>query len=391
MLFFVFLGALLKGWFNYYGTTFDYVNEVVTIQHDIRQRVLKTSIGETVSQVSRKPFFKPSVLCVQDPFELSHNLTQNVSEETLREFIQACQEAYTVLSNNSEQTKDGCATKTSSFIELFSVPVCANQRAKKSYFSFTIPYVSNSAFPHTPLEQTCRFITDILNNKLQMVCELCPDKAREETTPNQDQSHGLESLPGKNETGDNNSMCVDEDFSLITSRKRPHEEESTSDLGVKRMKSDHEGGNATFSFVCKSLQITWQNRRRLRRLQTANEDTMSTNSSEGCRSVETEETSSLDGVETTQNMEQNSEQVLQNVAHTSHTSRMEVSSPTFNTNVSVPVMEFKLTISDNEDSNLSPHQKCNVVLTHLGGSLQHFANFYAFFKKFVVQNLVESV
>ena len=42
------------------------------------------------------------------------------------------------------------------------------------------------------------------------------------------------------------------------------------------------------------------------------------------------------------------------------------------------MIEFKLTISELTDRGLSPsaHQQCNVVLTHSGGSLQHFANFY---------------
>ena len=346
--------------------------------------MLKASIEESVSQVSVKPTFKPSVFCVQDPFELSHNLTQNVSEETLRSFIQSCQEAYTVLSNSSEENKDGSViTKPSAFIELFSVPVGANQRAKKSYFSFTIPYLSTTTLPHTPLEQMCKFITNLLNNKLQIICEFYPNPATDD--PNQSQKLG--SLPTENEVADN-SMCVDEeDVSLVTSRKRPHEEESFT---VKRIKRDHESGNTTFCFLCKSLQVTWQNRRRQRRLQSANED--SKNSAEGSRSVETKEMNIL-GNETVQNRDQNPEQLSQNFTENSPTSasRMEVSSPAFETNDDIPVMEFKLTISDDKGSNSSADKQCNVVLTHLRGSLQHFANFYAFFKKFVVQSLTEFV
>ena len=348
---------------------------------------MKASVEESVSQASvTSTIFKPSALCVQDPFELSHNLTQNVSVETLRSFIQSCREAYAILSSNSEQTKDGCVTKSSAFIELFSVPADANERPRKSYYSFTIPYVSSVTVPYTSLEQTCKFITDLLNNKLQIMCEFQPDKQTDECMPTQEQT-------SENEIGDN-SMCIDEDaatnedFSL-TSRKRPHAEESSNDLGVKRIKSNYESGNTTFTFLCKATQITWQNRRRQRRLQTANDDVVNSSGSCGHESIETEETDSL-GHETIRSTEQNRQLFLQNVRD-SKISGMEVSSPSFNTSIGLPLMEFKLTINEHIDkeSNLNAQEQCNIMLTHLRGSLQHFAKFYAFFKKFVVQNVTE--
>lgn len=398
-----FVGTLLKDWFHYYGTSFDYVNEVITIQHDINQRVLKASIEESVSQVSVKStIFRPSALCVQDPFELSHNLTQNVTVETLQSFVQSCREAHTILSNNSEQTVDGCVTKTSAFIELFTLPADTNQRSRKSFYSFTIPYVKSATIPYTPLQQTCKFIADLLNNELQIICEFQADKRADECMPTENVISNVESLTGENEIGDD-SMCVDEDVSIneefsLVSRKRPHDGESSNDLGVKRMKSNNESGNTTFTFLCKGTQITWENRRRQRRIHTANDDAVNNTEHCGHESAVTNEANSL-GEEITQSREQNQQSFLQNVPDKSNTStsRMEVSSPDINTDIGhttfsvLPVIEFKLTISELTDKGSSPsaHQQCNVVLTHSGGSLQHFANFYAFFKKFVVHNVAD--
>ena len=116
----------MNSWFNYYAT-FDYENGVITIQHGIDQRVLKipqSSVNATV--------FKLSAVCVQDPLELSHNLTQHVSGETLRIFIQSCREAHKNLSSNSQLTTDGRMTRASGFIELFLLPADSNQKVSKS-------------------------------------------------------------------------------------------------------------------------------------------------------------------------------------------------------------------------------------------------------------------
>ena len=371
-----FPGTLLEDWFLYYGTTFDYVNEVIAIQRDINERVVKPGIEEGISQVSVKyAMFKPSVLCVQDPLELSHNLTQNVSEETLEIFIKSCRKAYTLLSNQSEQTKDSCVT--SAFVELFTIPVETKQKSRKSSYVFTIPYVKSITFSHTLLHQTAKFITDLLNRQLQMTCEFQPGTDESTPTENATPKHEIST---ESETHDD-SMCVDEDTAIdnkdfvLTSRKRPHEEQHFKDLPAKRIKINSQSESTSLTYLCRAKQVTWQNRRRLRRLQTANH--------ESCRRDNAEtEVADSHGDESTHT-------ILQNVPDqlSASTSCMEMSHNT----AGVSVLEFKLTISEqsNQGTSLSANPQCNVVLTHLGGLLQHFANFFAFFKKFVVQNITD--
>ena len=65
------------------------------------------------------------------------------------------------------------------------------------------------------------------------------------------------------------------------------------------MKSNNESGNTAFTFLCKATQITWKNRRRQRRIHTANDDAVNNTEYCGHESAVTKETNSL-GEETTQ-------------------------------------------------------------------------------------------
>ena len=384
----------MKDFFHYYGTSYDYVNEVITIQHEIRQCILKASFESNLSQVSVKsPIFKTSALCVQDPFELSHNLTQNVSTETLGIFTQCCREAYTILSNNPNQP--------SAFAELFTMPNEAKHRAQKSCYSFTIPYVKKTNFPFTRLQQTCKFIVELLSNLLQISCEVQPVKEEIDSTLNEKTALKLESFTCHNESGED-SMCVDgdtssdEEFSLA-SRKRSYGHVKSSEFGAKRVKINNVSPGNSFTFLCKATQMTWQNRRRQRRLQTVHDDASS--STGVCK----EEMVEMKGVvsisqQTSQTVEENAQYSLKNIVDISDSSSssMDVSSSAVknvegSTSSTQPLMEFKLTLSERTDEGSNPGklQECNVVLTCLRGPIEYFANFYAFFKKFVVQHIAE--
>ena len=391
----------MNGWFNYYAT-FDYENGVITIQHGIDQRVLKAGIKESLPQSSvNATVFKLSAVCVQDPLELSHNLTQHVSGETLRIFIQSCREAHKNLSSNSQLTTDGRMTRASGFIELFLLPSDSNQKVSKSFYSFTIPCVRSETFSCSSLEQTCKFVVNLLNSDLRIASEFQPNMKTEERTP----ALNLESMTDEKELGSN--MCMDEDaaisedFLWTSTRKRPHGVESFNDLGAKRVKSCDESGNTVFSFLCKASQITWQNRRRQRRHQTTPNDGAANSVEDGRREIAEMEVAIPHGREITETKEENLQSYSQNLATQSHASDstvcIEVLSPSFdpntgqNTSNSPPVIEFKLTISEHADKGSSAifNQQCDVVLTHLAGSLQDFANFYAFFKKYVAQKIAE--
>lgn len=106
---------LLLGFFKYYGK-FDYMHCVVCPL--LGEVCYKTSFTEEttlpdtmtlyISQMSstKAEYFRiDSAMCVQDPFDLSHNLTKAVPILILKRFKQYCNESATVLSHQLCQKK----------------------------------------------------------------------------------------------------------------------------------------------------------------------------------------------------------------------------------------------------------------------------------------------
>lgn len=99
---------LLLGFFEYYGR-FDYMHNVVCPLLGVTyHKEFFTEVSLTLSDTmtlyiaqlrSAKPeYFRiDSPMCVQDPFDLSHNLTKAVPILTLRRFKQYCNESALML------------------------------------------------------------------------------------------------------------------------------------------------------------------------------------------------------------------------------------------------------------------------------------------------------
>ncbi|XP_043590848.1 uncharacterized protein LOC122571314 isoform X1 [Bombus pyrosoma] len=102
------ISTLLMGFFQFY-TNFDYQHYIICPL--MGQPIAKRAFAESIMlpkemkhyikhlRTSKDPeYFRiDSPLCVQDPFELSHNLTKAVTSITLRYFKQYCQESLCIL------------------------------------------------------------------------------------------------------------------------------------------------------------------------------------------------------------------------------------------------------------------------------------------------------
>lgn len=102
--------TLLLGFFEYYGD-FDYMHDVIcpllgeTCRKEFFTEV-SSSLPNTMKlyieqlQTAKPEYFRiDSSMCVQDPFDLSHNLTKAVPILTLNRFKQYCKESATMLHN----------------------------------------------------------------------------------------------------------------------------------------------------------------------------------------------------------------------------------------------------------------------------------------------------
>lgn len=404
-----FVGDLLKEWFCYYGNTFDFGNEVITVHNGNCKRVLKHDIAENIIQTSEKPsIFKITPLCVQDPFELSHNLTQSVPVEILRRFIQSCMDAHSTLSQNPTETSTASSSSTSkeAFLDLFTVPTEVTTKPQKVVYSFAMPLLSStskhkeSETTADQLQRTCEFIMDTLTRDLQVSCEL---QSSECTTPIQNAVESswteISGSEGKH-VGEIKHSGLNEEACQF-SRKRPREEERpTERTNVKKVKSSDQSENTSFLLHCKASTITWQHRRRQRRLRTQSEnarndtdvDSGLTNTVEnGGNCSANESTKDAMDIEET---ELNQTQLHKSPEKLNANSSYEHTSPSaFNKNAesnSQPLIEFTVKIGERSlEIGKRVCGECFVVLSYLDGSIHHFANFYAFFKKYVITKSAE--
>ena len=272
-------GNLLTGWFYYYGHTFDYGNEVITIQNNEKERVLKLDVGNSILKDGKPNLFKLSPLCVQDPFELSHNLTQGVSVDVLRHFIQSCMDAYSSLTDSGGTRSAGTSTsKTEAnigFLELFTLPTGISEKQKKVVYSFSIPLLPSVLKSNERKEvrdrfkQTCEFVTDTLTRDLQVSCESQLSGLYTQG------DHVIEISRDTSFYRLENNVCpVAGEDACSSSLKRAGEEDGRTEAGdVKKAKyCDRKEGDISFLLLCKVVQVTWQNRRKQRRLKKHNDD-----------------------------------------------------------------------------------------------------------------------
>nr|XP_034183525.1 uncharacterized protein LOC117605860 isoform X1 [Osmia lignaria] len=107
------LSMLLLGFFQFYAN-FDYRHYIICplmgyalakkdfINLDMLPKEMKPYINHIYKSNDPEYFRIDSSLCVQDPFDLSHNLTKAVSSITLKYFKQYCQDSASILSSKTK-------------------------------------------------------------------------------------------------------------------------------------------------------------------------------------------------------------------------------------------------------------------------------------------------
>ncbi len=84
---------LLRGLFHFYST-FDFTTNVLSLKTGTALPIATFTPPE--SPVNEDQSFKLGPLNVQDPFELSHNVTFNVNEKIMQNFCKDLKKAYTL-------------------------------------------------------------------------------------------------------------------------------------------------------------------------------------------------------------------------------------------------------------------------------------------------------
>ena len=226
-----------------------------------QQNAMPNSVSEcahTSPRFGKRLEFKIAPLCVQDPFELVHNLTQNITMETLKNMIELMKMAHTICQdlNNSVDNPNPSGNK---LLNLFTVCKSPKRRKHSHRHDFFVQYQNNSSqatdtgcvnnlsTPHAVFV----FVLETLEREYGFQCEVkCSTKVP--------CSGVAESgVSGKNQ--DVRTSVVPQLFGHM-SGAGCSDTRNEARKSEREKKYDHE-----FSAVCKAFENTWTHCRRERR------------------------------------------------------------------------------------------------------------------------------
>ena len=377
--FFFFTDQLLGEFFSFYESDFDYGNCVVNIKTGRRTTVAEVlqelsssttfgpadfQLGSKSLQMEKHQKFKVTPLCVQDPFELTHNVAQSVSATALKQFIQLVTEAKAVCEDSL--AKDSKA----SFLKLLLVPKRMKKKKLPSY-SFTVPLhqqESSDAGKMNARSVLCA-VVKMLQEDFGLVCEVHNSGATGLTA--QRVSGNSEGAQAPCEVIPHENQQVDEDVDPAAGE--------TSSSRVKR-KADDMGGAAEqpakkarcnevkqkHGATCTAWKNTWRSHRKEKRQQRNAGSTLKGSSiASGTTAATNEE--AADPASTT----------LKGKLSDGHNA----------TEGSLPVIVFKLTASSTCERDL---HSCTLHIESVFSSdPQVLGKFFGVFKKHILSHLAQ--
>ena len=275
---FFYSGALLNHFVTFYSTTFDFKDTSVSIQSsailDIKSAI---EVSKSHSSTNLTRVFKVGPVCIQDPIELSHNVSQNLMippfTNLLQKFSAVSDLMQTLLS--SEAVGGKSIDSNVDFLQLFKT---TKPSIRKTHFyavdlNFDQACVINKLMPGQLLfeNQTVKSVITILESELAFECTCLSDEEMQSHTGAViDKATNLtntimvptsEPKPEIQRRGVKRSLCDPE--LVMAAAKRPRMQDSISSVDS----SISEDGEAQISlqYQCKSTSNTWTNRRKMRR------------------------------------------------------------------------------------------------------------------------------
>lgn len=154
LLFFNSTEKLLEEFFEFYSK-FDYGNGAVSIKNathctissledELENRARKLAVkdacgNEKGEETVSSSAWKTTPLCVQDPFELTHNLTQNVAAGSLKDIVQCMIDSRNICKKVLTEGYSNTTAKDKGIVKLFKYcPRTTSKRHKKDGYAFTV-------------------------------------------------------------------------------------------------------------------------------------------------------------------------------------------------------------------------------------------------------------
>ena len=240
---------------------------LLTEKNTAQQNVLPSSSmasSQTGPGSSKRREFKISPMCVQDPFELVHNLTQNITVSTLKHIIELMKTAHRICTDlNYSGDTGNPSNNTNKLLDLLTVCRSSKKRKSSHCHSFFVEYQdislqaltgSHNAKLTTPWE-IFLFVTDSLEREFGFKCEkkLCDSEkdsdSSQATQPVKmsQESHSLQGTPDECST-DNG-----------------HDSDANEERDQTRKSDQNDKIEDNLLAICTAFENTWTHCRRERR------------------------------------------------------------------------------------------------------------------------------
>ncbi|XP_078378643.1 speckle targeted PIP5K1A-regulated poly(A) polymerase-like isoform X2 [Oculina patagonica] len=317
--------------------------------------------------------FKVSPVCVQDPFELVHNLTQNITESTLKHIIELMKTAHRIC-KDLNGCSDNPNNSASKFLDLFTVCRSSKKRKFAHCHSFFVEYqdISPQASCSVMQESTVNLATpreifllivETLEREFGFKCEL-KSLAKRQCNSGKDSDSSQDTQPAKVSQV---SHCV------VETSTGSYDSTGNNSNGGKEedqtRKSEEVQDN--FSAICTAFENTWTHCRRERRKSLQPQKLQrNENSQSAGKDVSVEE------------------KAQKKHSGKSEESKFQISSSCKNLekfvevhNVGSPILVFELSVS----SSTQKYSKCGctVLMEHAESKdFQLFGNFFSAYKKY---------
>ena len=336
-----------------------------TVKNEEQHKVLPSSnmaSSQSGPGSSKRTEFKISAMCVQDPFELVHNLTQNITVSALKHIVELMKAAHRICTDLND-SGDNPSNNTNKLLDLLTVCRSSKKRKSSHCHSFFVEYqdISPQALTgsHNAKLTTHRevflFITESLEREFGFKCEkqLC-DSEKDSDSAQATQlvimsqvSHSLQGTPVE--------RCAD------------NGKDSERDQTRKSDQNDKIEDNLLA--ICTAFENTWTHCRRERR------------KSLQSRRLQRNEKSETAGEDSL--LDEKSEQTYPEKSG-EHTLQSSCQQPEKLANISMvasPILIFRLTVNSSPGKDLKAG--CTVSMEHAESSdFQLFGNFFSAYKNY---------
>jgi len=315
--------------------------------------------------------FKASPLNVQDPFELVHNLTQNVPASMLKRIVDSMKDAHKICSNLNSCCENP-KNNTTTLLDLLTVGRTAKKRKSTNCHSFFVDYQEISdvvcAGKLTTTRSIFLFIVETLQKEFGFKCEgKCVAKRQrietQDSEPLQATNVGKEPQVPQH---------VTDTQGCDTDARNDHGAKGNQDEVSKPDNIDEVEDN--FSAICTAFENTWTHCRRERRKSLQ----MPKQTNESSAGVEKDMST-----DKSQEMSVETYQAQVGKSLSSDSSHKESEANAVVESIASPILIFELKV--NSSSQKDSMHGCTVSMEHIESQeSQLFGNFFSAYKKYFV-------